>query len=746
MMVLKKILGLCCFQETQKDNVLELDVTETAALTTVHCGEKPVVDIVAIHGLNGHAVKSFTAEKTQSFWLGDGDMLPRDLRNSRIMTFSYQASVAALFDRTSSDTFLQHATTLAQELAAYRSALIYAESRKEKKMEHVHALFVSTYAMLFFGTPHNGSSRANLASYAQRMVSSLMPSKMIDTDSQLLNALKDGSEILQEITDNFQPKMKRFHVFFFWEQLKTDLGAKYDYGDGLKGISALYELLHTQLQQMRSEIAYLQANLQDSAESLRAESTEPVRKDETPADCASPFSINVHYLVRRRSDFFVGRQEAAADLRRRFGSEICKKPKIFVIYGFPGSGKTQFCLKYLEDSWERYWGVFWIDCSSEANAESSYASISRHAGRGGGSGAGIQWLSQTSKPWLLVLDNANTPEMDLSAFLPRSGNDHILVTTRNPDIKMYNTIGTLLFRGMDPEEAIVLLLRLAYPDREVHFVSQEYREPAQTIAMELGYLALDLKQAASVIRQNLLPLEKYLKSLLMCRKSLLSRPSITCAAEANIIATWELPFADITSRTTTWYVDAVDLIHLLAFMHFASIPHVLFSRSSDNVKMLQQLGVHIPMMTELTSAQEVEVRVRQAARVLYEHSIISFASTEDSPISYPGAAKTVLYLSLHPAIHQWARDRLNQEKQRQWLDCVGAIIASSFPIDMETSGATFRRQLLPHIGACISFTESAYTTLPISFDQASNMEKFGLVYAENEFWRRARALQQKVAA
>lgn len=96
-------------------------------------------------------------------------------------------------------------------------------------MEHVHALFVSTYAMLFFGTPHNGSSRANLASYAQRMVSSFIPSKVIDTDSQLLSALKDGSEILQEITDNFQPKMKRFHVFFFWEQLKTDLGAKYDY-------------------------------------------------------------------------------------------------------------------------------------------------------------------------------------------------------------------------------------------------------------------------------------------------------------------------------------------------------------------------------------------------------------------------------------------------------------------------------------------------------------------------------------
>ncbi|KAK7954486.1 hypothetical protein PG988_015180 [Apiospora saccharicola] len=222
-MVFKKILTLCCFKEPKWDNMLDMGVEDTAALTTVYCVEKPTVDIVAIHGLNGHAIKSFTAEKTQNFWLGDSHMLPRDIRSSRIMTFSYPASVADVFGRTSSDTFLQHATTLAHELAADRS------KGKEDGARPRSLCYVSTHAMLFFGTPHNGSRRANLASYAQRMVSSLLPSKIVDTDSRLINALKDGSEILQEITDNFQPKMKRFNIFFFWEQVKTDLGAKYDY-------------------------------------------------------------------------------------------------------------------------------------------------------------------------------------------------------------------------------------------------------------------------------------------------------------------------------------------------------------------------------------------------------------------------------------------------------------------------------------------------------------------------------------
>lgn len=47
-------------------------------------------------------------------------MLPCDLPSCRVLTFSYPASVAAIFGKTASDTILQHATTLVQELAADR--------------------------------------------------------------------------------------------------------------------------------------------------------------------------------------------------------------------------------------------------------------------------------------------------------------------------------------------------------------------------------------------------------------------------------------------------------------------------------------------------------------------------------------------------------------------------------------------------------------------------------------------------
>lgn len=108
-------------------------------------------------------------------------------------------------------------------------ALAYSASRTSKLVEHLHSVFVSTYAVLFLGTPHNGSNKASLASTGRRMIDALVPSKVLDTDGQLLDALQEGSEVLQNITDVFAPLMKNFRIYFFWEQEKTDFGTTRGY-------------------------------------------------------------------------------------------------------------------------------------------------------------------------------------------------------------------------------------------------------------------------------------------------------------------------------------------------------------------------------------------------------------------------------------------------------------------------------------------------------------------------------------
>jgi protein SERAC1 len=77
--------------------------------------------IVAIHGLNGHAFQTWTTEKSKVFWLGDAQMLPKALKNARILTFGYNAQVTSLLGSTSSDRVLQHAQNLVAQLEADRA-------------------------------------------------------------------------------------------------------------------------------------------------------------------------------------------------------------------------------------------------------------------------------------------------------------------------------------------------------------------------------------------------------------------------------------------------------------------------------------------------------------------------------------------------------------------------------------------------------------------------------------------------
>ena len=57
-------------------------------------------------------------------------------------------------------------------------------------------------------------------------------------------------------------------------------------------------------------------------------------------------------LMPNPSNRFTGQKEVVAKLKRHFFSktnDAVKKRKFFLLYGMGGIGKTQICLKFLED-------------------------------------------------------------------------------------------------------------------------------------------------------------------------------------------------------------------------------------------------------------------------------------------------------------------------------------------------------------------------------------------------------------
>lgn len=74
--------------------------------------------IIAVHGLGGHPINTWTSKQTELSWLRD--LLPKHLPRARILSYGYDADVVAVLGKTSSDRILQHAQTMCAQLAADR--------------------------------------------------------------------------------------------------------------------------------------------------------------------------------------------------------------------------------------------------------------------------------------------------------------------------------------------------------------------------------------------------------------------------------------------------------------------------------------------------------------------------------------------------------------------------------------------------------------------------------------------------
>ncbi|KAJ5793603.1 hypothetical protein N7457_000202 [Penicillium paradoxum] len=208
--------------------------------------DDPTIDIVFVHGLNGHPHDSWTSKNNGCFW--PTDLLPDVLASlrPRILTYGYNANVTAFTDGASRDSVVSHAETLASTLAANRNlrdcsdrpiifichslgglivkrALIYSRSLSSEKTEHLRSVYVSTFGILFLGTPHNGSDIAKWGLLLHNICNAVLPKKFMEASPQLVKALRANNETLQHINSLFVDIMGRFHIYFFHETRSTDV-------------------------------------------------------------------------------------------------------------------------------------------------------------------------------------------------------------------------------------------------------------------------------------------------------------------------------------------------------------------------------------------------------------------------------------------------------------------------------------------------------------------------------------------
>ena len=95
-----------------------LSLSEYVLLKAASDTDWNVCSIVAVHGLNGHREKTWTANNDGDVnWLSD--FLPSDIPNARILTWGYDANTHST-SRISAQHLYDHAKTLVSDLCLKR--------------------------------------------------------------------------------------------------------------------------------------------------------------------------------------------------------------------------------------------------------------------------------------------------------------------------------------------------------------------------------------------------------------------------------------------------------------------------------------------------------------------------------------------------------------------------------------------------------------------------------------------------
>ncbi|OCK79674.1 hypothetical protein K432DRAFT_354452 [Lepidopterella palustris CBS 459.81] len=691
-------------------------------------------DIVAVHGLNGDSKNTWTNSKTNAFWLQD--FLPQDLPNARVMTFGYNASAA--FGNTTAD-IIDHAKSLLSSLVDKREeadelsrpivfighslgGIVIKQALFQAKIEpRYNSISESTIGIVFLGTPHRGSEKAVYG----KVLASLATTLLNKPSPRLVKALQVNSEALMRLTTDFRFQLPKYQVYSFYETKP------------MKMLSTLVVEKHSALLEIDGEEQI----------PVDADHEEMCKFIEREDDVYEKLFKRIRRMIKEqdgahldgsRTAIFTGRDNTIrkiceACLPSDTGKGLSKQ-KRFVLYGLGGSGKTQTCLKFAEDYREKFWGIFWIDASSRATAQQGFREISRICGVDEDPKVVRQWLSNAPDHWLLIIDNADDPSIDVSEFFPTGNRGSILLTTRNPDFKIHS-LASCEFDQMNSDEAVTLFLRATGAEDTT---DEAARKKAMPIAEILGYLPLAIAQAGAYVRQGVCSIEEYCNVYTRHRERLLRYRPVQANSDYkySVYTTWEISIEAIERMSSKTSHNAIELIRTFCFMHYDGITETIFQQawrnSSRNRRIYQDISYMFYMYPQGETMEWDPIVIREAAVLLASFSLIKI----------DGASRR---MSMHPLVHVWARDRLSEELQGRYWVTASSTLAATMSWEYQLFDYRFRQSLIPHIQSCINFYKGGpFISRDSKRNRVDMAAGFAVAFAENGRGQEAMELREMV--
>ena len=342
-------------------------------------------------------------------------------------------------------------------------------------------------------------------------------------------------------------------------------------------------------------------------------------------------------------------------------------------------------------------------------------------------------LSNSLEPWLLILDNADDPFLDISRFFPVGNRGTIIVTSRNLECRCHATVGSRELREMGSDEAVTLLLRSGDLPSE----DEDARALALSIVQTLGYLALAVNHAGASIRQRVCSLRNYLDTYMRHRKKLLSSRPVQAGSDYKytVYTTWEISVEsikklaeDATNRSAT---NALEFLTLFGFCHFDDITEDMFQSAWDKFDRTKEHPTWasnlLGMIRDRRPLEWDALGFNEVIQLLSNYSLIH--------VSGPNSR-----ISLHPLVHSWIRDSQSEELYLRWWHITVSTLALAEDPDLYH----LHRQLRVHLRHCIGvgqlddlFPEDAFP-----LDRVGIVASIIVVYADHP-WTDALMLSER---
>ncbi|KAI9858058.1 MAG: hypothetical protein M1813_007870 [Trichoglossum hirsutum] len=595
-----------------------------------------------------------------------------------------------------------------------KSALIHSSAAREHALEEHRSVALSTYGIFFMGTPHQGGSGVALGELLVKVVSIF-----VKADDKILRHLERDSEFLQQQLGQYALISSDFVTKFAYEVYPTSIAP----GKAVMVVpiaSAVVPgvadaepiaILANHLDMVKfvsrtdggyekvSEYLILMVEKACSTISARWETEEKMKKVKSGEN-----GSNTYYETpSSRVSQFVERVELLREIEMAFANITGNTfPKIVVLVGMGGQGKTQLALEYCRVARKsgKFQAIFWIDASSSNSVSRGFETIAEKISSAGRVFDDIEskmafvkeTLRQWRNPWLMVFDNYDQPSefRNITTCFPQGETGAILFTSRHADSERLGT--TIRVMRMAENEGLELLLRQSKLES-----NDDNAAEGRKVIQKLGYLPLAIDQAGAYISARKLPLQLFAKHYNERKEFVLKHtPSLweyrrrlgedKDETLLSVFTTWELSFQQIGKNEDERAMIG-HFLTLSAFFDATNVGEDLFrSQLASTNKPPQWIKNFVSRgLWNQYRYQDIIVE------------LLNLSLLQNVDIRSEGSC-----FSLHPLVTDWLKLRTDQKGRQKYTMEATAILTNYINAqDLDVLPLQIKLDVLSHVDMCI---------------------------------------------